>query len=59
MVYIPFELYGPIKLSKRRIRVRKIGLRDENVVFCIAKAPPRSQVGLSHSQRVLVVARTV
>ena len=54
-VYVSLQPQGLFTPSKSTIRVRKIALRDENDFFSYAKAPPRSQIGLSHGQRVLVV----
>ena len=53
-VYFSLHPQGLFTPSEQLIRVRKIGLHDENVVFRCAKAPQHRHFGLFHGQRVLV-----
>ena len=53
-VYVSSHRQGLFTPSKPLIRERKIALRGENACFRSAKSPPRSQIGLTHDQRLLV-----
>ena len=53
--YVLFQPQGLFKPSNLLIRDRKIALHDENVAFSCANTSYRSQLGLSHGQRGLVV----
>ena len=57
-VYVSPHTHG-LRSSKHLIRVRKIALHGEDVFFRCAKAPRRTQLGLSHEQRLFVVVCSV